>query len=165
MANTYLSKRDSGKVREKKSVVIEQELDRLVEEHGTITPQMVLEEGRDSKSPLHKFFEWDDTKAAEKYRLAQAYAMIQATKFVVFLNTTSKEPPQVSSGTEVRKLIPAFGKGEGFKMRNEVLAEPDARQALIERKKSVLKSWCKSVVDLPELATLRALIESRLSDN
>lgn len=37
-----------------------------------ITPEQVLEKARDEQSELHKCFEWNDSIAAEKYRLQQA---------------------------------------------------------------------------------------------
>ena len=40
------------------------------------TPEEVLEKAKDPASELHKCFEWDDTKAAEKYRLRQATLLI-----------------------------------------------------------------------------------------
>lgn len=42
-----------------------------------VTPQNVLDAARDENSELHKCFEWDDTVAAEKYRLKQARMLIQ----------------------------------------------------------------------------------------
>ena len=37
-----------------------------------VTPQEILEKARDETSELHKCFEWDDSVAAERYRLQQA---------------------------------------------------------------------------------------------
>ena len=38
-----------------------------------ISPEEVLEKAKDKNSELHKCFEWDDTVAANKYRLQQAH--------------------------------------------------------------------------------------------
>ena len=43
---------------------------------GNITAKALLEEARDKESFLHKFFEWDDSVAAERYRLSQAKNLI-----------------------------------------------------------------------------------------
>ena len=40
------------------------------------TPREILEKGRDPKTELHKCFEWDDTVAAEKYRIQQARQIV-----------------------------------------------------------------------------------------
>ena len=44
---------------------------------GALTPQAVLDDARDKKSPLHSSFEWNNSEAANKYRLDQARAVIR----------------------------------------------------------------------------------------
>ena len=44
--------------------------------HGRLTPELVVRDARDRKSPLHKLFEWDDSKAAHAYRIEQARRVI-----------------------------------------------------------------------------------------
>lgn len=41
-----------------------------------ISPQELLEKARDVNSELHKCFEWNDSIAAEKYRLQQARVVL-----------------------------------------------------------------------------------------
>ena len=53
------------------------ELERLSSD-GAVSPETVLASAKDASSPLHKYFEWDDQKAAEKYRLYQARYLIRA---------------------------------------------------------------------------------------
>ena len=55
----------------------------LVERDGSITPASVLDEARDEASPLHTHFEWDDSEAAEQYRLVQARGLIRRYKVTV----------------------------------------------------------------------------------
>ena len=43
---------------------------------GKIKPITVVEDARSNSSPFHNYFVWDDTKAAEKYRLQQARELI-----------------------------------------------------------------------------------------
>lgn len=52
-------------------------LKEIEEKEGILTPQSVVEHARDEKSPLHAQFEWDNSKAADKYRLAQARSLIR----------------------------------------------------------------------------------------
>lgn len=159
----YQTKQDAGLVREKKTVVVDRELDRLYKKDGVVTPAGVLDAARTKTSPLHDFFEWDDSKAAEKYRLSQAMEMILASKFVAVLRNDGKSRlPQVISAEPVRRFLPQFG-GGGFKMRNDALNDVEDRTAIIERKKSQLRSWCKGVIDIPELEDLRKMIEAQLS--
>lgn len=54
-----------------------EELERIESEHNSLTPEVVLEESRAENSVLHKCFEWNDTIAAEKYRVEQARYIIR----------------------------------------------------------------------------------------
>lgn len=47
-----------------------------------VSPRAVLELARDAKTELHKNFLWDDTKAAEEYRVEQARGILQALVIV-----------------------------------------------------------------------------------
>ena len=57
------------------------ELMRLYRVHGSLTASLVLEESRDPAAVLHNEFQWDDTVAAEAYRLTQAGNLIRSVKF------------------------------------------------------------------------------------
>lgn len=51
--------------------------------HGVIKPQVIVKEARPKKAPLHPVFEWDDSVAAEEYRLVQARNLVRAVHVVV----------------------------------------------------------------------------------
>lgn len=56
--------------------IVGKELERLKEENGEITARLFVDAARPENSPLHKLLEWNDAKAAEKYRLQQASVII-----------------------------------------------------------------------------------------
>lgn len=56
------------------------QLTSIYQQHGQLTPRIVLDEARAPEHPLHSRFEWDDAEAAEKYRLTQAHELIQSVK-------------------------------------------------------------------------------------
>lgn len=43
---------------------------------GSFSPQDVLKKASTPASPLYKYFEWDDSKAAHEYRLGQARSLV-----------------------------------------------------------------------------------------
>jgi hypothetical protein len=45
--------------------------------------EMVIAEARKARSPLHRFFDWDDTSAAHQYRLDQARYYIRHVEVVL----------------------------------------------------------------------------------
>ena len=50
---------------------------------GKLTPKELVEAARDINSQLHNEFEWDDTKAAQKYRERQAQYIISSIELVI----------------------------------------------------------------------------------
>lgn len=59
--------------------------------YGQITPTDVVDAARDPASPLHGHFEWDDSAAAEEWRLAQARTLIASVR--VKLHSVPERPP------------------------------------------------------------------------
>lgn len=148
--------------RERKSVVIDRELERIYKKHKVVTVDIVLTEAAKPNHPLHSYFEWDDQAAAQKYRTVQAYSLIMASKYVVQLVENGVTTPRQVKGTaNVRRLVSAF-RGEGFRLRTDALKNAEARAAIVEMKRSQLRSWCNSVIDIDELADLRSSILAKL---
>lgn len=148
--------------RERKSVVIDRELERIYKKHKVVTVEAVLTEASKPTHPLHSFFEWNDAEAGRKYRAVQAYSMIIGSKFVVQLVENGDTTPRhVTGSANVRRLVSAF-RGEGFTLRTDALKNAESRAAIVETKRSQLRSWCNSVIDIDELADLRNEILAKL---
>lgn len=107
------------------------------------TPESVLEKAKDPDSELHKCFEWDDSVAAEKYRLQQARQVIQ---FLVVKGTEKEETPtrvfQITSEKQVYRPVTFF-------LRNE-----DEYTTLLMRAKAELKAMQTRYSMLTELESI-----------
>lgn len=148
--------------RERKSVVVDRELERIYKKHGSVTVEAVLKEAQKPTHSLHSYFEWDDQRAAQKYRIVQCYSLIMASKFTCQLVDNGVTTPRRIKGTaQVRRLVSAF-RGEGFKMRTDALKDAESRSAIVESKRSQLRSWCASVIDISELSEMRQTILAKL---
>jgi hypothetical protein len=44
--------------------------------NGEVTPELVVEDAKNEKSPLHNCFEWNNDKAGERYRIQQARSLL-----------------------------------------------------------------------------------------
>ena len=69
-----------------------EELERIERKHGRITPGNVLEESRPTGAVLHSLFEWNDSAAAEKFRLEQAREVIGNIAVVRMIEGRPTEP-------------------------------------------------------------------------
>lgn len=72
------------------------QLQDVYDQHGKLTPELVLDVARDPAHPLHSRFEWDDVVAAEAYRREQAHEMIQSVKIAY------READDSSPGLSIR---------------------------------------------------------------
>lgn len=102
----------------------------LEQEHGEITPRIVLDDARDEKALLHPCFEWNDRIAAELYREKQAGDLIRSLEVKI---ERKDKPPQsfrafisVVNDTEKRVYI----------NQDKALSVPSTRrQALMDAKR------------------------------
>jgi len=74
----------------KKAVATKQVIALAEKNGGTITPEVILDEARKKSSPLHCFFCWDNTAAAEEYRKIQAAALIRRIKVTIHTDHDTK---------------------------------------------------------------------------
>ncbi len=63
--------------------IIGEELEKL---GGKFTPAEIVKAASSERSKLHRYFEWDDSKAADSYRLHQARQLVERVKIVMHLN-------------------------------------------------------------------------------
>jgi hypothetical protein len=82
---------------EARSEIIRAHLEKLARD-GRLTPEQVLTDARKKTSPIHDAFEWDDSKAAEQFRLSQARHLIARVE-VEFV----RDPHQPNRATFARR--------------------------------------------------------------
>ena len=114
-----------------------------------VTPQEVLDKARDENSELHKCFEWNDSVAAEKYRLQQARAII--VNLVYSPKTEEEQPVRCFQITTERCT---------YQPTKMFLVQEDEYQSLLKRAKAELDSFKRRYATLTELETVFEAIES-----
>lgn len=87
--------------------VLGEVLDSIEEDGEEITSESLLDRSRPVDSPTHKIFEWDNTVAAEKYRLQQATAAINALQVEIELIPTENEVAEVEIHHASSEDVPA----------------------------------------------------------
>ena len=129
---------------------------------GHLTPKAVVNAARADRSPLHRFFEWDDAKAAESYRLDQARTLIRAIKIV---DDEREEPAPAfisiagKGGTSYRPLADVLGNSD-----LQLVALQSAERDLLafEKRYRSMAEICSVIREAREkIASRRASLESR----
>jgi hypothetical protein len=62
---------------------IRKELSAIAAGKAGLTPQTLLAAAKSPRSSLHKYFTWDDSEAARKWREAQAYELIRRVRVTI----------------------------------------------------------------------------------
>lgn len=68
-----------------------QEMERIESLYGSLTAQNILDASRPQNALFHTLFQWDDTVAAEHYRLQQARVILNNIEVTVISNGQSKQ--------------------------------------------------------------------------
>jgi len=127
------------------------ELRRIAKKRGgLLRPDHIIEAASAAASPLHRFFTWDDEKAANEHRLWQARELI-ATYWIV--EPMSNEP--------IRMLISLASDRQakqGYRFSADVMANPDQRAEWLLMALAELERWQKTYGALTELKPVFAAI-------
>lgn len=105
------------------------------DERGELTPALVVDTARDPEHPLHSRFDWDDSTAAEKWRLEQASQLLRVVKL----------PADPSRPSDLRAFVAIKGKDShraDYVPTEEALADEFARKLILrdmEREWRLLK--------------------------
>ncbi len=110
-------------------------LQAIRDERGALTPALVVETASDPAHPLHSRFEWDDSVAAEKWRLEQASQLLRVVKL----------PADSSRPGDLRAFVAVKGKDShraDYMPTEEALLDEFARKLILrdmEREWRLLK--------------------------
>ena len=136
-----------------KAEVVGKHFEKIEKKYGELTSQNVLDSARSEKSPIHCLFEWDDTQAAEKYRLSQASKLI--VNLSVEVETEEKQP------ITVRAFVNTSEKKQGSFINIEsAFNSEETKEFVIKQAFNELKAFEKKYANLELFAELFESIDS-----
>lgn len=116
-----------------------------ISDKGKITAKEIVDEAKDSNSPLHEVFEWNDTKAAERYRLFQAGNLLRNLEVEII---TEKEKPRW-----VNAHI-SFRQEKGYISTIEVLSDKKLRVKWLNQALQEAEEWMERYRTYKELVDI-----------
>lgn len=126
--------------------IVGKELEEIEKKHGAVTANLLLDRARSQKSKLHSLFEWDDTVAAEQYRLHQARQIITA---VAIVTEETKEPLTIRAFSNVGEK----NKGS-FITTAKALNDEETRSIVLKHALDELVAFKSKYAGLTELAEI-----------
>lgn len=138
-------------------------LESIKSKSKTLTPALVLSDARNIRSPLHGYFEWDDTAASEKYRLDQAGHLVRSV--VVTFEEVDVAPVRqiqlesipampTAEPRPVRAFLPITSQaGErSYVSTQDAMGDPDMRKQVLQRAHAEMTALGKKYRELQELS-------------
>jgi hypothetical protein len=120
---------------------------------GRITPDAVVRDAKDIKSPLHDQFTWDDAEAAQQWRLEQARQLIRSVRVEIQTQTRT-----VSTVRYVRD--PSAGEQQGYVEVSKLRTERDLARDALKHELRVALAWADRAHKLAEVLDLAADIDA-----
>lgn len=123
-----------ARITDRDAAEVRVELKRIETERGLVTADAVVDAARPAGAPLHRFFEWDDSEAAEQWRCQQARVLIRAIvvttetiAYPAFVNLPRRIIAEVAPAEEGSHLNPYLS--TDLVMANEEQAKAVMEQA------------------------------------
>lgn len=109
-----------------------------------ITPKQIVDYARNENSELHKCFTWDDTKAAEKWRLQEARQVVCQLQLVTVGNDEKEEPTPL-------RVFYKTDNSEGYKPTQLIVQNMDEYGKLLAKAKEELQTFKAKYKAISEL--------------
>lgn len=136
---------------------IGEHLEALRRRKSGLTPEILVTDAKRTTSPLHPVFDWNDTTAAEKYRLHQAGYLLRAIVTVI------EEDTEHHRSTRAFVVVSDTDDGGKYTSIQVALSDPLYRAEILARARKELASWQARYAELEELADLFDAIKPHLS--
>jgi hypothetical protein len=133
--------------------VVGHALEDIEETMGKVTPQALVKKAEAKTSPLHPLFEWDDTKAAARFRDHQARNVIRSVQVVVSEKPRKDQGVTVSIATRAFPYVPA---DEGYLAIDRVARDLTRFQSALYAVEAKVAGLNRLIADLEDAARQEA---------
>ncbi len=159
--------RDGSQLSKEEAKTYGQRIEQLTTK-GYVTPEKIVDDAKNEKSPLHSFFEWDDSAAAAQYRLDQARFLLRS--IMIIPGKEIKTPVRAFycvHASDVPASLPDNEKSIStdpasrvvYATIKKVFNDADLSQQVVDQALSELKSWQNRYRQYKQLASLNNIID------
>ncbi len=138
-------------------------LSNLQERAGYVTPSLIVDSSRTEESPLHNYFEWDDSIAGEQYRRVQAGTILRTIVLVKASGVEEEEPIRVRAFMNIQEEDDEGDVRSMFMSVGRVMENDSYRNYVLEQALRELGSFRRKYAQLKELDDVFSVIDDALS--
>jgi hypothetical protein len=153
---TYIAA-PGGRITDQQARVVGSEFERIENTRGCLKAPEVVDEARPRKSPLHPFFTWSDTKAAEAFREQEAKQLIRSVVLVTVENESA--PPCRAFVSVESKASEEKFEGRGYISVTRALTDEEYYAQVLQSAYDELQAFRERYKHLKELGVVLAAIE------
>jgi hypothetical protein len=128
----------------------------LEDEHGRLTPELVVKAAAAPDHPLHSEFEWNDSVAAQRFRLAQARTLIRSVRYVETVTEYQTPAPSYVRDPD------AEAEKQGYRSLTHLRTDEDAARSAIVREFSVAAAHLRRARNVATALGLQHEVEDLL---
>lgn len=131
-----------------------EELEKIRQKQGgAFQNEHVLEAAKKKNNPLHPAFEWNDSAAGEKYRLAQASMLVRA---IVIRDESPGRKDPVRAFVKVQPN----SRGNGITTIEAAMQDVDSRDYVLQQALNQLRVWRRKWAALNEYADANPIVQN-----
>jgi len=124
--------------------------------YGLVTPDQLVEHARNPNNLLHQLFEWDDSTAAEQFRLEQARNILRSLVYEIEIIPGKVE--------EIRYTVNVMQNGRnGYVAIESALASEELSRQVIDEAGKYVQMAVKRLRQYRELAKIVGTLEDALN--
>ena len=149
-------------------------LNRIEKQEGQVTKESFLDYSRDENSETHSLFEWNDSIAAEKYRLRQAGNIISQLEVTIVhediapreitAQIESEEPQETKISAFVNVSPKAPTVNATYYNVNRAMSDTDTRAQVLRNALLELQAFERKYKNIKEFAELFKVIERVINE-
>jgi hypothetical protein len=124
-------------------------------ENEELRPKAVVDAARNKKHPLHPHFEWDDSVAAEAYRVDQARSLIRIVRVI---------SEETQDGTERAFISVKQDSGTSYRHVTAVRSSLELQLAVLKRAQADLEAFEKRYREFADVCDLVRSAREKLAD-
>ena len=134
----------SGPQRAVSAEKVAKHIEHLEAQYGEVTSALFLDSARSEDSEMHGLFEWDDTKAAENWRMEQARVIIASIR----VNVVEED----MSPIKTRAYVQHEPRNSGYVSVGKALSDEDKRSKVIDQARKEASWFIEKYKAFEELA-------------
>lgn len=130
---------------------------------GVLNPQQIVDYAADPASPLHDEFEWDDAKAGNLARLAQANGLVRRMRLTIIRQAAEPRKVEAMVTRQFQSRPSMRQKKGGYERVEDIFQDPIKRQEVLEQVLRELEAYRRRYRQLEELGAVWDALDEVIS--